>query len=128
MERINTMAEIETIGSWPDNTKSFRTTCSCGGHYIDIWIEKDMNDLYLMFTSTIGYWEDWHSPFYIRYWERIKRAASLLFLGRIDHEESFTFRSDNHIKEFVETLINARNDLISNEEYKWGFKTGDNKK
>lgn len=121
------MAEIETTGSWSDNTKSFRTTCSCGGHSVDIWIEKDINVLYLMFNSNIGYWENWESPFYKRYWERIKRAASLLFLGRIEHEESFTFRSDNHIKEFVETLINARNEFVSNKDDKWIFKIGDNK-
>jgi len=121
------MAELEKTGSWSDNTESFKTTCSCGGHSVDIWIEKDYDVLYLMFTSNIGYWEQCDKPFYRRYWERIKRAFILLFLGRIEHEESFTFRSDNHIKEFVETIVDARNKLIANKECEWKFITGEPK-
>ena len=104
------MAEIETTGSWPD-AKSFSTTCDCGSHSLSIWIEKEYKELYLMLESRVGSWEDDSQPRYKVYWNRIKRACSLLFLGYIEQKESFTFRSENHIKEFLETIIKARNEL-----------------
>ena len=114
------MAEIETTGTWPD-AKSFSTTCDCGSHSLSIWIEKEYKELYLMLESRVGSWEDYTQPRYKVYWNRIKRACSLLFLGYIEQKESFTFRSEAHIKEFLETIVKARNEL-TDESIGWTLK------
>ena len=50
-------SEIEKIGEWKDS-KWFNTTCDCGpGHHMQIWIDKEFNDIELHFESKVGYWE-----------------------------------------------------------------------
>ena len=134
-------SEIEKIGEWKDS-KWFNTTCSCGpNHSMQIHIEKEFNQLELWFDSKVGYWEscycyDWKK---FEYWqerlwklpkERIRRAFKMLFLGCVEHDESFIFRSDAHVEELVRTIVDARNELMANKENgKWYFgtlkKTGD---
>ena len=128
-------SEIEKIGEWKDS-KWFNTTCDCGpGHHMQFWIDKEFNDIELHFESKVGYWEklycyDWKK---FEYWkerlwklpkERIRRAFNLLFFGYIEHEESFLFRSDAHVEEFVKTIVDARNEFIADKENgKWYFGT-----
>ena len=104
------MAELEKVGEFKSGVY-YRTTCSCMSEDELLTIEIT-NDEYvdeLMYTSIIFHYNcSWDSirkrNFILRIWERIKCSLKMLFTGRVEAEGEFIFRSENHIKELLDTL------------------------
>ena len=115
--------KLKDYGDW----QVYGTTCECMGHGMQITIQYDKFDgdlareLELAFETRVGYWGTWTGPFYSRWWDRLKRACSILFLDRFEHSETFFFRGDDHIKELLETIINVRNDMVKDSKEEWIF-------
>jgi len=112
------MKTLEKISEDKDWVR-YRTSCACGHdddslcidiekRTIDVEVEKaiegDYTDMILYFNvyCPIGYWYD--DSFIKKIWRRLKECTKILFTGYTMHQNTFIFRSKEHINDFIEAI------------------------
>lgn len=88
---------------------SYRASCDCTDKRCDmrltLGIDEDFPQLHLTIEKDLV-WCDYFGAdkWLYRMWRRIKASLRLLFIGRIELEETFIFGGKDHIGEFIEAL------------------------
>lgn len=91
----------------------YRAACDCGSKDHDILIEIELDKkipdvVFLNFYKDVCWCSNWGNlNFFQRWIKKIKAVFRMIFTGYIELEESFIFRGEEHIKEFIEGLNEA---------------------
>jgi hypothetical protein len=96
----------------------YRANCGCGsdecGLTLELEYDPDLNDVTLNIYQKMIYCSWWGVNSTARFywfkdmWHRIKGALKLLFTGRIQLEESFLFKGDDHVDAFITAIQEGR--------------------
>lgn len=96
----------------------FRTSCTCSndGHNLDVIVDygtstENQPEISLFFHTVKL--ESYNDAWYRRAWTRIKRACTILWTGDIELEDYFTFRGESHARDFINTLQEALDQVIT---------------
>ena len=107
--------QIEQVSNFFENPNPgafYRTTCKCMSKSHDLDIELGYDEEYDMLEMTFNInciWDThWNMNWVERLCRRFKTSMRLLFTGRVDLEQEFIFRGDEH----VGGILNALNEGV----------------
>jgi len=92
-----------------DDYVTFKAVCSCGEDFQDLFFEVDKDGL-----ISLSIYSDMDIPYKIggnflftplrNIWQRIKKASSILFLGKASFNNEFIFDGKEAIEEYIIAL------------------------
>jgi len=102
-----------------ENSVWYRAACSCGDERCDLTLELEKDEeissmIFLNMYKNLYWSSHWKSDNKLfNLWLRIKVAAKVLFTGYIKIEESFIFKGEEQIDDFMDALKEGR-DYLNN--------------